>query len=530
MKLAQICGVMLLGLLAGAAGATVRIPSAEGRLTINGLADEDIWKQAVVLPLGPVAFSAPFPAGGQMRAVVRGGYLCLSAWVPETGRLVAHSTGQDTVWWKEDLVVWTVHFYGFDVSRRVSVNPLGAYHVESTRLGRSPAPRVLASASINSDGWSAEVAIPIDSIAKIGFLSVERIRAPRPDAPELHWYWPGVNDRLAFRLADASSNPPAPPVVAKDWASVAPGPPDTSPDPLARELSSVPHQVWTEGERKSLGVDQMWEKALRSRVTEATLAERRAWEKVGTVADWEKFRGPRLAALKASLGSFPQRTPLRAAVTRRFDYSDGFILEDLIFESRPGLVVTANLYLPAKIVGRIPAIVVVHSHHAPKTQWELQDLGMTWARNGTAVLVMDQLGAGERLQSQAWPGENYYSRYDLGMQLYLAGESLMKWMVWDLMRGIDLLLERPYVDPNRIVMLGAVAGGGDPAAVTAALDTRIAAVVPFNFGESGPEEHYTEGPRPYDFETADPGWGSWESTRNLHQSIAGQFFPWFICA
>jgi hypothetical protein len=29
--------------------------------------------------------------------------------------------------------------------------------------------------------------------------------------------------------------------------------------------------------------------------------------------------------------------------------------------------------------------------------------------------------------------------------------------------------------------------------------------IPFNFGEAGPEEHYTEGPRPYDFETADPG-------------------------
>ena len=319
-------------------------------------------------------------------------------------------------------------------------------------------------------------------------------------------------------------------MVRKDWASTSPVPSEASADPLARELSSVPNQVWTDAERKTLSPDRMWEKTLRTRVTEAALAERRAWEKVGTVADWEKFRGPRLTALKASLGSFPERTPLAAAVTRRFNYSDGFILEDLIFESRPGLVVTANLYLPAKISGRIPAIVVVHSHHAPKTQWELQDLGMTWARSGTAFLVMDQLGAGERLQSQAWPGENYYSRYALGMQLYLAGESLMKWMVWDLMRGIDLLLERPYVDPNRIVMLGAVAGGGDPAAVTAALDTRIAATVPFNFGESGPEEHYTEGPRPYDFETADPGWGSWESTRNLNQSISGQFFPWFICA
>src|SRR6185436_10323677 len=158
---------------------------------------------------------------------------------------------------------------------------------------------------------------------------------------------------------------------------------------------------------------------------------------------------------------------------------------------------TANLYLPSRISGRIPAIVVVHSHHFPKVQSELQDLGMTWARSGTAILIIDQLGAGERIQSQAWPRESYYSRYALGMQLYLPGESLLKWMVWDLMRGIDMLLERPQIDSKRIVMLGAVAGGGDPAAVTAALDSRIAAVIPFNFGEAGPEEHYTEGPRPY---------------------------------
>ena len=84
---------------------------------------------------------------------------------------------------------------------------------------------------------------------------------------------------------------------------------------------------------------------------------------------------------------------------------------------------------------------------------------------------MDQLGAGERLQSQPWPRESYYSRNALGVQLYLAGESLMKWMVWDTMRGIDVLLERPYMDTKRIVMLGAVAGGGDPAAVTAASTT-----------------------------------------------------------
>ena len=61
-------------------------------------------------------------------------------------------------------------------------------------------------------------------------------------------------------------------------------------------------------------------------------------------------------------------------------------------------------------------------------------------------------------------------------------------MVWDVMRGVDLLVERPDVDKSKIILLGAVAAGGDPAAVTAALDSRIAAVVPFNFGEATPRD------------------------------------------
>lgn len=527
--------VPLFLLAAVASGATLQVPSADAPLTINGLLDEDIWKQSVVLPVQGPEFGAPFPAAGEMRAVVRGGYLCLSARLPETSRVVARTTGShpvwtesNPVWWREDLVIWTFRFDNFGTSLTVSVNPLGGYRVEST--GKASVPQsVLAAASISSDAWSAEVAIPTGSLAAAGLVSVERIRAPRPDAPELRWHWPGVNDRYPFELAQATSNPPPPAVASQDWGKKPPrASAPASTDPVEEELAIVPRRAWTHADRKNPG--QMWEKNLRSRVTEAALAERRDWEKVGSVADWEKFRDRRLAALKTSLGPFPERTPLRATVTRRLDYADGFILEDVLFESRPGLVVSANLYLPSKITGRIPAIVVVHSHHAPKTQSELQDLGMTWARGGTAVLIMDQLGAGERIQSQPWPKEGYYSRYALGMQLHLAGESLMKWMVWDLMRGIDLLVERPYVDPNRIVMLGAVAGGGDPAAVAAALDSRIAAVVPFNFGEASPEDHYTLGPRMYDSETADPGWGEWESTRNLRGSIAGQFFPWFLCA
>ena len=449
-----------------ASGATLSIPSADGALIVDGRVDEDIWARAAVLPLQSKEFGAPFPAGGEMRAVVRRGYLCLSARLRESGRVVAKSIGRDPVWWREDLVIWTFRLHdslGRNKSLSLSVNPLGAYSVDPRGASGDSQQGIRASASIGLEGWSVEAAIPVASLSRIGFVTGARIRAPRPDAPELRWQWPGVNDPTAFELPSDGSNPQPPTVVEKDWR--APAPPATratSADPLVVNLALVPRQVWTVAERKDLGVQEMWEKDLRSRVSEAALAERRAWEQVTTVADWETFRNHRLDALTASFGPFPERTPLHAAVTRKLDYGDGFVLENIVFESRPGLVVTANLYSPAKSTGRIPAIIVVHSHHAPKVQSELQDMGMTWARSGTAVFIMDQLGAGERLRSQPWPRESYYSRYNLGIQLYLAGESLIKWMVWDLMRGIDLLLERPEIDPRRIVLLGSVAGGWRP--------------------------------------------------------------------
>ncbi len=527
--------VVLLFLLSPAAiGAPLRIPSTAGPLTIDGVPDEPLWQPALALPFRAPEFGVAFQDGGEARIVLRGGYVCVSARVPEPDRVVARSTGANPTWWREDLIVWEFRTRAPKGGNRVfslSVNPLGAWRVEFSGSAGT-AGSAMAAARVGQREWTVEAAIDARELAELGFLRAERIRVPRPQMPELRWMWPGSNDRAAFEMpavtmGAAPLHRPAPlGGIGADSAEPAAQPSD----PLTADLETVPSRVWSDDERKRLGVPQMVEKKLLARIAQAAADERRDWEKVRTLSDWEAFRNRRLGLLKASLGPFPERTPLRAAVTRRADFGYGFAVENVVYESRPGLMVTANLYLPSKIADPIPAIVVVHSHHAPKVQSELQDMGMTWARNGTAVLVMDQLGAGERLQSQPWSRESYYSRYALGMQLHLAGESLMKWMVWDLMRGIDLLLERGYIDPRRIVMLGAVAGGGDPAAVTAALDERIAAVIPFNFGEAGPEEHYTEGPRPYDFETAYPGFGYWETTRNLNRSIGDQFFPWFICA
>src|SRR5215472_1783696 len=116
-----------------ASGATLSIPSADGALTVDGRVDEDIWARAAVLPLQSKQFGAPFPAGGEMRAVVRQGYLCLSPRLPESGRVVAKSIGRDPAWWREDLVIWTIRFHnsqGRNESLTLTVNPLGGYSVD----------------------------------------------------------------------------------------------------------------------------------------------------------------------------------------------------------------------------------------------------------------------------------------------------------------------------------------------------------------------------------------------------------------
>lgn len=309
-------------------------------------------------------------------------------------------------------------------------------------------------------------------------------------------------------------------------------------DELAAVLAKLDARVIPADSEQGKQLSTMLSRDARARIQAANERETKAWRALQSRADWERYRNPRLEALRASLGQFPEPPKdLKVRVTRSLE-GEGYVIENLVFESRPGLLVMANLYRPSQPPKSMPGILICHSHHSPKTQGELQDMGMTWARLGCLVLVMDQLGHGERRQhpfrtEKDYAGsfrptrQDYYFRYNSALQLHVIGESLIGWMAWDMMRGVDLLLARPGIDRDRIMLLGAVAGGGDPAAVTAALDPRIAAVVPFNFGGPQPETVY---PLPADAEASFnyAGGGSWESTRNLRLSARDGFLPWVI--
>jgi dienelactone hydrolase len=277
--------------------------------------------------------------------------------------------------------------------------------------------------------------------------------------------------------------------------------------------------------------------SLREEIRAANRRSTAEWRKLAGAEDWKRYCDEKIGALKKSLVLPARSGPPKTLVTGEIR-GEGFIIKNLCYVSRPGLVVTANLYVPDPPRPSMPAIILSHSHHNPKWEGELQDMGMTWARAGCYVLSPDHLGHGERRQhpfataadfDKEFPvsRQDYHFRYDTSVQLYLVGESLMGWLAHDLMTGVDVLLAQPGADPKRLAILGAVAGGGDPSAVTAAVDERITCLVPFNFGGPQPESRVLtidEAEEAFNY----AGGGSWESTRNIRLSAGEGFLPWVI--
>jgi cephalosporin-C deacetylase-like acetyl esterase len=188
-----------------------------------------------------------------------------------------------------------------------------------------------------------------------------------------------------------------------------------------------------------------------------------------------------VAELWKMLGGPLDRAPLNARVTGIVE-RPGYRIEKLTFESRPRLYVTANLYVPAG-TGRRPAILGPLGHSVNGKAWpSYQKLFSNLARKGYVVLGYDPFGQGERIEYPGGrPGQSVLgggtSEHEYaGRRLILLGANFGLFRAWDGIRGIDYLLTRAQVDPERIGCCGQ-SGGGTLTQFLAALDSRIRAAV-----------------------------------------------------
>jgi cephalosporin-C deacetylase-like acetyl esterase len=188
-----------------------------------------------------------------------------------------------------------------------------------------------------------------------------------------------------------------------------------------------------------------------------------------------------VAELWKMLGGPLDRTPLNPRVTGTID-RPGYRIEKVVFESRPRLYVTANLYVPTG-TGRHPAILGPLGHSTNGKAWpSYQKLFSNLARKGYVVLAYDPFGQGERIEypgsrpGQSALGGGTSEHEYAGRRLILLGANFGLFRAWDGIRGIDYLLTRPEVDPDRVGCCGQ-SGGGTLTQFLAALDPRIRAAV-----------------------------------------------------
>ena len=180
----------------------------------------------------------------------------------------------------------------------------------------------------------------------------------------------------------------------------------------------------------------------------------------------ESWRRQLREALWEAMGVEPERSELNARVVQRRK-KKGYIVENVIFESRPGFLVTGNLYLPEG-GGPFPAILRVHGHYPRgKFQAEVQASAVTLARAGFVVFAVDMVGYGDR----------WFQGHREGVWLPAVGMSLPGLLLWDNIRALDYLESREEVDPRRIGVTGS-SGGGNQTMYLAALDDRVKAAVP----------------------------------------------------
>jgi len=200
---------------------------------------------------------------------------------------------------------------------------------------------------------------------------------------------------------------------------------------------------------------------------------------VKTLENWQAKKKLYREQLFEMLGlsPVPEKTDLKPVITGKIEHEQ-FTVENIHFQSRPGLYVTANLYIPKGLEKPAPAILYVCGHSRVKkdgvsygSKTSYQHHPAWFARHGYVCLIIDTLQLGEiegihhgtyRYKMWWWNSRGYTP----------AGVE-----AWNCIRALDYLETRKEVDASRFGVTGR-SGGGAYSWWISALDKRIKAAVP----------------------------------------------------
>ena len=178
------------------------------------------------------------------------------------------------------------------------------------------------------------------------------------------------------------------------------------------------------------------------------------------------------------LGDLPDRhRPIRA--TKRGEASrDGYVLETWELDLNGIEPVPAYLARPEKVAGRVPAVLFNHSHGGGYKIGKLEFIdGRSYLQPVPYARVLTDLGY-IALSIDHWVfGErSHTSEMDTFKAMLWQGQVLWGMMVYDSLRALDWLVDRPDVDRARIGTLG-ISMGSTMAWWLAALDERVKVTV-----------------------------------------------------